>query len=209
MMIRKFQKNYFFYGTSKFKFAFNFEKLFKNTKKIQNLSIFNNNIFSKRLFTSSQGNKDNNHKKEEINNKEKTKDLKEEENEKYKIDKNSNKNEMALNEKYRELRELYEEQEQNLDQIKNKFNEIKNLYLKGIEEIDCIKIKNNREIKNLKEHEITKFAKDLLNVHDDFKKALNVIAEKDFKNLSNKEKDEIFAIFVKVRVIYLKIIFCK
>merc|ERR1712151_885058 len=55
----------------------------------------------------------------------------------------------------------------------------------------------DREIKNSKDYAITKFAKDLLDVHDNFTRALGVIGEKNFKELSEEEKNEIFDSFVE------------
>lgn len=118
-----------------------------------------------------------------------------------KKDEKKDETDKALNEKYKELKTLYNEQEQKLDQVKKKFHEIKDLYLKGIDEIDAIKLRNEREIKNTKDYAITKFAKDLLDVHDNFTRALGVIGEKDFKGLTPEEKDETFAMFVEGKFI--------
>merc|ERR1711957_291919 len=104
---------------------------------------------------------------------------------------------IALKEKYKELKTLYNEQELKLEQTKKKFHEIKNLYIKNNEEIDAIKFRSDREIKNSKEYSITKFARDLLDVHDNFGRALGVIADKDFKVLPEEEKIETFDSFVE------------
>ena len=66
-------------------------------------------------------------------------------------------------------------------------------------EIDSIKIRSDREIKNMKEYAITKFAKDVLDVHDNFTRALIVIGEKEYSKLSEVEKNEIFKVFVEGR----------
>ena len=95
------------------------------------------------------------------------------------------------------MKTLYNEQEIKLDQTKKKFHEIKDLYLKNVDEIDLIKLRSDREIKNSKEYAITKFAKDLLDVHDNFSRALGVISDKDFKTLPEEEKTETFDSFVE------------
>jgi len=160
---------------------------------------------NKSFFSSNKEEKKESKKEEEAKKEQETK--KEEENKsdhEGKKEEKSEETDKALNEKYKELKNLYNEQEQKLDQVKKKFHEIKDLYLKGIEEIDAIKLRNEREIKNTKEYAITKFAKDLLDVHDNFTRALGVIGEKDFKTLTPEEKDETFTMFVEGKlIIYL------
>jgi len=147
--------------------------------------IFKKNFFSKNKEEKKESEKEEDEKKQESMKNESNKE------------ENNNESDKSLNEKYKELKSLFNEQEQKLDQVKKKFHEIKDLYLKGIEEIDAIKLRNEREIKNTKEYAITKFAKDLLDVHDNFTRALNVLEEKDFKTLSPEEKDETFKMFVE------------
>ena len=161
----------------------------KNSMKIQNTFVpLKNSYITKSFFSSSKDEK---------------KDQTEEKSEKETVDeekKTENKEDasnVTLNEKYKELKTLYNEQEIKLEKRKKKFHEIKNLYIKNIDEIDAIKLRSDREIKNSKEYAITKFAKDLLDVHDNFTRALGVISDKDFKTLSEEEKIETFDSFVE------------
>lgn len=176
-LINIFKKN-FFSNSLKNSLNFNTQKPF--------------NFISSKKFFSEQKEKDQKDQKEqeqEANNSEKEQE-KEQEN-------TSNSNDTALNEKYKELKTLYNEQEAKLEQTRKKFHEIKDLYLKNVDEIDAIKNRNDREIKNAKDYAITKFAKDLLDVHDNFTRALNVISDKDFKSLNEEEKTETFDSFVE------------
>jgi len=167
-------------------------KYFKPTNNKNIILNLNQSISSKRFFSSN---------KEENKESRKEDDYKKEE-EEIKKEQESKKEEgnKELNEKYKELKTLFNEQEQKLDQARKKFHEMKDLYLKGIEEIDAIKLRNEREIKNTKDYAISKFAKDLLDVHDNFTRALNVISDKDFKSISSEEKDETFAMFVEGKI---------
>lgn len=135
--------------------------------------------------------------KEEQENKEQTEEKIEKEEKVEEKETNKDASETVLNEKYKELKTLYNEQEVKLEQTRKKFHEIKDLYLKNIDEIDAIKLRMDREIKNSKDYAITKFAKDLLDVHDNFTRALGVISDKDFKDLTEEEKNESFESFVE------------
>ena len=163
----------------------------KNSFKIKNSSFkpLRNPYLSKNFFSSS--------KEEEKKEKEEKSDKEEEKEAKEAKESKEDASNVALNEKYKELKILYNEQEVKLGETKKKFHEIKNLYLKNNEEIDAIKFRSEREIKNSKEYSITKFAKDLLDVHDNFGRALGVISDKDFKTLSEEEKIETFDGFVE------------
>ena len=174
----------------------------KNSMKFQNnfnMSLRNQYI-SKTFFSNSREKEE--EKKEQTEEKtEKSEKEKEKEKEnKKKVDPSEN----ALNEKYKELKTLYNEQELKLEQTRKKFHEIKELYLKNVDEIDAIKLRSDREIKNSKDYAITKFAKDLLDVHDNFGRALGVISDKDFKSLTEEEKVETFDSFVEGKLIIIK-----
>jgi len=169
-----------------------------NSTKITSLFNTRFEIASKRNFFSS-----NKESKKDEEAKAEQESKKEEENRTEQEAKKDEESDKALSDKYKELKTLYNEQEQKLDQVKKKFHEIKDLYLKGIDEIDAIKLRNEREIKNTKDYAVTKFAKDLLDVHDNFTRALSLIEEKDFKTLSSEEKDETFAMFVEGKLKFL------
>jgi molecular chaperone GrpE (heat shock protein) len=161
-----------------------------NIKNTFNLALKNSYI-SKGFFSSS--------KEKDGEKKEKTEEKSEKESEEEKEKEDST--DKALNEKYKELKVLYNEQELKLEQTRKKFHEIKELYLKNIEEIDAIKSRSDREIKNSKDYAITKFAKDLLDVHDNFTRALGVISDREFKTLSEEENIETFDNFVEGKII--------
>lgn len=192
MIIKQLTKNLYFTFNKK-NILIPFKKSFITSfkyNKINNIlahhtfsyNNINNNLFNKKHFNSKKVNKENCKKK-----------IKKDEN------KPEDESKETLEEKYKELKELYHEQEAKLEQTRNKFYEIKNLYLKNLEEIDSIKIRSDREIKNMKEYAITKFAKDVLDVHDNFTRALIVIGEKEYSKLSEVEKNEIFKVFVEGR----------
>lgn len=165
---------------------------FNNTLNPYNLSL-RNSYLSKRFFSNNQEEEKKEKTEEQSQNENKSTEEKVEQ----KNQKTENQNDTALNEKYKELKTLYNEQELKLEQTRKKFHEIKELYLKGIDEIDAIKLRNDREIKNSKDYAITKFAKDLLDVHDNFTRALSVLSDKDFKSLSEEEKNDTFDSFVE------------
>ena len=218
MLLKQFTKNIF---TNKASISLinpikrSFLTQFKNNQILnstQNSGLFNSRLLiasKKNFFSSNKEEKKESKKDEEAKTEQESK--KEEEKSTEQESKKDEETDKALNEKYKELKTLYNEQEQKLDQVKKKFHEIKDLYLKGIDEIDAVKLRTEREIKNTKDYAITKFAKDMLDVHDNFTRALGVIGERDFKTLSAEEKDETFAMFVegKINSIYYKSLFIR
>jgi molecular chaperone GrpE (heat shock protein) len=174
----------------------------KNSMKFQNnfnMSLRNQYI-SKTFFSNSREKEEEKKEQTEEKTEKSEKETVEEKENKKKVDPSEN----ALNEKYKELKTLYNEQELKLEQTRKKFHEIKELYLKNVDEIDAIKLRSDREIKNSKDYAITKFAKDLLDVHDNFGRALGVISDKDFKSLTEEEKVETFDSFVEGKLIIIK-----
>ena len=180
---------------------------FSKFKTINLLSINETALFrsrflatKKNFFSSNKEEKKESKKDEESKSEQESKkdeEVKTEQETKKEENKTEQESDKALNEKYKELKTLYNEQEQKLDLVKKKFHEIKDLYLKGIDEVDAIKLRNEREIKNTKDYAITKFAKEMLDVHDNFTRALSVVGEKDFKTLTDEGKDETFTMFVE------------
>jgi molecular chaperone GrpE (heat shock protein) len=120
----------------------------------------------------------------------------------HKTEKESNSN-SNLQEKYRELTNIYEEQNRKMDNYRKKFEEVKKAYLENKEEMDQIKIRYEREISNTKEYSISKFAKDLLDVHDNFNRAMQSIQDVDFKSLSKEEQIQLFETFIEGINIYI------
>lgn len=100
-------------------------------------------------------------------------------------------------EKYLEIKTLYKKQSTKLNTFHEKFEELRAVYLSNLEETEQIKIRSNREVAQTKEYAISKFAKDLLDVHDNFQRAMDSIADKEFANLSETEKVETFKNFLE------------
>jgi molecular chaperone GrpE (heat shock protein) len=100
-------------------------------------------------------------------------------------------------EKYKELKVLYNEQTAKMEVLKKKFEEVRNAYLNNVEETEQIKKRNDRELANAKEYAISKFAKDLLDVYDNFNRAMNSVADKDFENIPEAEKVETYKNFLE------------
>lgn len=178
--------------------AFNFKNLVYNSKTFTNCGLKNfnkffnlsvnraglNSTYSRAFFSQKE------EKKEESSDEDKKEDKKEEK-------KEDKKEENFSNEKYKELKTLYNEQQQKMEQLKKKFEDLRQAYLHTVEETEQIKIRNDREVANTKEFAISKFAKDILDVHDNFSRAMNSIADKDFKLISEQEKVETFNCFLE------------
>ncbi len=107
--------------------------------------------------------------------------------------------ETVLNEKYKELKTLYNEQQAKMEVLKKKFEELRAVYLNNVEETEQIKVRNDREVANTKEFAISKFAKDLLDVYDNFQRAMESVADKDFKILDDKDRLETYTNFLEGR----------
>ena len=119
-------------------------------------------------------------------------------------EKNENKNETKndkedsiAQEKYKELKMLYNEQNSKMEALKKKFEDVRNAYLSNVEETEQIKKRNDRELANAKEYAISKFAKDLLEVYDNFNRAMNSVADKEFDKISEAEKVETYKNFLE------------
>jgi molecular chaperone GrpE (heat shock protein) len=102
-----------------------------------------------------------------------------------------------LNEKYTELKKQYNQQLAKMEVFTKKFEDLRAVYLSNVEETEQIKIRTDREIANTKEYAISKFAKDLLDVYDNFQRAMESVADKDFKSLPDTEKLETYNGFLE------------
>ena len=88
---------------------------------------------------------------------------------------------------FNEIKKQYMEQLKKTDDYKKKFEQMRKIYLDSVSEIENIKKRQKREIQNVKEFAISKFAKDLLEVHDNFSRAMSTI--NDMSDLEvDKEK---------------------
>lgn len=110
----------------------------------------------------------------------------------------SNKGEIKQNDKknkiktvdlkeFNDIKKQYIEQLKKTDDYKKKFEQMRKIYLDSVSETENIKKRQKREIQNVKEFAISKFAKDLLEVHDNFSRAMSTI--NDMSDLEvDKEK---------------------
>lgn len=81
--------------------------------------------------------------------------------------------------KYNLLKELYEDSESNLEKARSKFDELRKGYISTQSDLERIRKRSEIEIAQAKEFAITKFAKDILDVYDNFERALASIKEVD------------------------------
>lgn len=79
--------------------------------------------------------------------------------------------------KYNLLKELYEDSESNLQKARTKFDELRKAYIETQSDLERIRKRSEIEISQAKEFAITKFAKDILDVYDNFDRALSSIKE--------------------------------
>ena len=138
-----------------------------------------------------------NYKKAFFSQKDKSEEEKSEEPEKTRASQEDTEENHLAKEKYKEIKTLYNEQQLKMEILKKKFEDLRQAYLNNVEETEQIKIRNNREVSNTKDFAISKFAKDLLEVHDNFSRAMESIADKDIKLLSEEEKIETFNNFLE------------
>lgn len=95
-----------------------------------------------------------------------------------------NKNVISLKE-HLELKKRYEEQLKKTDQFKLKFEQMRKIYLELVQEMEHVKKRHIKEVNNVKEYAISKFAKDLLEVHDNFERAMSIV-----NNINENEIDK-------------------
>lgn len=99
--------------------------------------------------------------------------------------------------KYMELKKEYLEVANKTEQYKKKFEEARKAYLENKEETETMRKRLEKENQQIKEHAITKFSKDLLDVCDNFDKTLEFIKDKDFDKLTNQEKIDLYNKFIE------------
>jgi molecular chaperone GrpE len=169
-------------------------KNFSSVYKLNHCNKFSfNKTVNKGIFSSDK----NKEKKEEDATKTENKSDEEE-----KVTKKEKKQEESeevqlLREKNKELKTLHNDQTHKMEVLKKKFEDLRSAYLANVEETEQIKLRNDRELANTKEYAISKFAKDLLDVHDNFTRAMDSISDKDFATLKEEEKNETFNNFLE------------
>ena len=99
--------------------------------------------------------------------------------------------------KYINLLDLYNDQESKLEFTKQKFLELKEAFIAKNTELENIKVRTAKEIQNNKDYAITKFAKDLLDICDNFTRALDSVKEIEYEELSDEDKIKTFNDFAE------------
>lgn len=160
-----------------------------------NLNLINNNFYSmqKKYFFGNKKTKEEEEQKEEK--KEDTEDTKDKKDTKeatkdHKENKETKEETISLK-KYNSLKELYDDSESNLAKARTKFDELRKAFIENQADLDRIRKRSETEIANSKEFSITKFAKDMLDVFDNFDRALNSISDlKTDKKVQSIEESE-------------------
>jgi molecular chaperone GrpE (heat shock protein) len=183
-----------------------FTKMNKNRREMSNLNIGLNpssiSIYSKmsRGFFSSDSKNNKEKTEEEEARKTKTEEEKSKTEEKKKTDKkkeDSSDEEHNLKEQLKELKKMYDDQLKASEQLKKKFEDLRKAYLENVHETEQIKVRYDREIALTKDYAITKFSKDILEVCDNFDRALNSLNGIEFDKLAEQEKVETHQVFLE------------
>ena len=90
--------------------------------------------------------------------------------------------------KYNHLKELYEDSENNLAKARLKFDDLRKAFIENQSDLERIRKRAEIDVGNAKEFAITKFAKDLLDVYDNFDRALSSIKEIKKDDIDIEEK---------------------
>lgn len=146
------------------------------------------------FFTSDSKNKE---KTEENKEEEAKKSTKSEEEKKNKKEEASDEDEALKKEELKELKNMYNDQLKASEILKKKFEDVRKAYLDNVQETEQIKIRSDREIAQTKDYAITKFSKDILEVCDNFDRALNSLNGVEFQTLKEEEKLEIHNTFLE------------
>lgn len=109
--------------------------------------------------------------------------------------KENSKEEVISMVKYNQLNTLFKESEENLNKARTKFDELRKAYLDSQSDMERIRKRSEIDVANAKDFAITKFAKDMLDVYDNFERALESI-----KNSTNEtEGDEVEKLKAKLK----------
>ena len=211
------------FGIIKKQFVNNFAKpnFFTNNslKNCTNQNVFKYHILNKSFFKSEEKKakekeeakadydekkkEDKEHDKSDENHKEYNKEHHKEHHKEHQKEHNKEHNKEHHKEdyKYKELKESYTELSNKHEVVKKKFEEVRRAYLENQQETTQIIQRNEKEVNNAKVYAISKFAKDLLDVHDNFGRAMNSIEPAEFKNLNEEEKVQAFNTFLEGKII--------
>jgi molecular chaperone GrpE (heat shock protein) len=132
-------------------------------------------------------------KTEEEKSKTKTEDKKKTEK---KVEESSDE-EQSTKEQLKELKKMYDDQLKASETLKKKFEDLRKAYVENVQETEQIKVRYDREIALTKDYAITKFSKDILEVCDNFDRALNSINGIEFDKLTEQEKVDTHKVFLE------------
>ncbi len=93
-----------------------------------------------------------------------------------------------IKQKFNNLKDLYQDQASKLEFTKVKYLELIEVYNKKKEEAVNIKLRAAKEIAAGKDYAISKYAKDILDVSDNFTRALDSISQIQFDKSSEEDK---------------------
>lgn len=117
------------------------------------------------------------------------------------INKDKQKKEQKVEEvsitKFNELKSQYNDLTVKSGQYKERLEEITRHLEESLKEKDLIKNRLEKENSNSKLYAISKFAKDILDVCDNFDRAHQSVQDKDFANIPDEEKKEMYLSFVE------------
>ena len=99
--------------------------------------------------------------------------------------------------KYTEMKHNYRDIVVKAEQYKTKLDELTRILEENLQEKELIKGRLEKENVNAKHYAVTKLAKDILDVCDNFERAIKSAQEKDFKTIDDVEKKEIYTSFVE------------
>lgn len=184
--------------------------------KYNNTLHFNANLYTKNIKSFFSGNKaEKKTQEKEPEEAEKQQSSQENENNKEepakeknsKVENESKTNDSVSLRDFNNLKELYDDQEKKLSTARTKFDELRRAFLNNQEETKRILERNKTELAKTKDFAITSFAKDLLDVHDNFERAVNSLNTDS--ELTAEQKLEIFVEGIQMTHDSLKRIFAK
>jgi molecular chaperone GrpE len=164
-------------------------------KKAFSVNSFSSQQFSRQTFKMTSIRKNFCEKKENEEKQEKAEETHEHKEHKEHKERKEHHNEDSH--KYKELKQTHHELENKYELLKKKFEDVRKAYLENQQETKQIITRYDKQINDAKVYAISKFAKDILDVHDNFSRAMSSIDQGEFKNLSEEEKLTAFNQFLE------------
>lgn len=182
----------------------------KINRNIKGVSQFNHTInpssvsiyskISRGFFSSDSKNNKEKPEEEEAKKANKPEEEKTKTEDKKKTDKKleeSSDEEQSTKDQLKELKKMYDDQIKASETLKKKFEDLRKAYLENVQETEQIKVRYDREIALTKDYAITKFSKDILEVCDNFDRALNSLNGIEFDKLAEQEKVDTHKVFLE------------